>query len=105
MDKYDVIIVGAGTTGLIAANLLGLYNVKTLVVERNPSTSTIPKAILIDDETLRICQTIGLIDEVEKVISTGGGANYFAKNLQKPFATVRPNKGKYGYYPRSKFLQ
>ncbi len=102
---YDVIIVGAGPTGLITANLLGIYNIKTLIVERDSSTSDIPKAIVIDDETLRVCQTVGLVKEVEEIIVTGGGADYFASDLDNPFAKVRPEMGIYGYYPRSKFLQ
>lgn len=69
---YDVVIIGAGPTGLIAASLLGEYNIQTLVVERNTSTSDIPKAILVDDETLRVCQNLGLEKVMERVISPGG---------------------------------
>ncbi|EKD72895.1 MAG: hypothetical protein ACD_45C00546G0002, partial [uncultured bacterium] len=31
---FDVVIVGAGPVGLIAANLLGGYGIKTLLVEK-----------------------------------------------------------------------
>lgn len=102
---YDVIIIGAGPTGLIAANLLGTYDVKTLVLERDPSTSEIPKAIMIDDEGLRVCQTVGLTNEVNKIITVGGGANYYAKDKTKPYMTVKPGRGELGFYPRNKFLQ
>lgn len=102
---YDVIIIGAGPTGLIAANLLGTYDIKTLVLEKEPSTSEIPKAIIIDDEGLRVCQTVGLNDEVNKIITIGGGANYYAKDKDQPYMTVKPSKGELGFYPRNKFLQ
>ncbi|MEE3138140.1 MAG: FAD-dependent monooxygenase, partial [Acidobacteriota bacterium] len=49
----QVLIVGAGPTGLIAANILGLAGIRTIVVERNSSTSDIPKGIYIDDEFFR----------------------------------------------------
>lgn len=103
---YDVVIIGAGPTGLIAASLLGEYNIQTLVVERNTSTSDIPKAILVDDETLRVCQNLGLEKVMERVISPGGGADYFADSDSiKPFAQVKPRIGKFGYYPRNKIDQ
>ncbi len=58
-----VVIVGAGPTGLAAANLLGQAGIDTLVLERNPGLSTFPKAISLDDEGLRICQSLGLGEE------------------------------------------
>jgi 2-polyprenyl-6-methoxyphenol hydroxylase-like FAD-dependent oxidoreductase len=34
-NKYfDAIIIGSGPVGLVAANLLGQYNIHTLVVEK-----------------------------------------------------------------------
>ena len=106
MNNYEVIIVGAGPTGLMAANLLGSYNIKTLVIEKKPSTSQIPKAIVIDDEGMRICQSVGLAEAVEKIITSGGGAQYFTDVNTKPFAIVKPPYvGAYGYSARNKFLQ
>ncbi|WP_185907803.1 FAD-dependent monooxygenase [Psychrobacillus soli] len=105
-NYYDVVIIGAGPTGLIAASLLGEYNIQTLLVERNASTSEIPKAILVDDETLRVCQNMGLEKVMERVISPGGGAEYFAdSNSTTPFAQVKPKIGRFGYYPRNKIDQ
>ena len=43
-DRTDVVIVGAGPAGLVAANLLGLCGVKTVLVERDALTSDQPKA-------------------------------------------------------------
>lgn len=104
MREYEVLIVGAGPTGLTAASLLGNMGINTLIIEKNATTSDIPKAIMIDDEGIRICQTFGLEQEVLKVVVPGGGAEYFG-NSNKPFARVMPKHGKFGYYPRNKFLQ
>lgn len=101
---YDVVIVGAGPSGLIAANLCGLYGMKTLLIEQNPNVSEIPKAILIDDETLRVIDKFGLVDEVKKVITPGGGSDYFSSSL-KPFASVRPSTMPFGFHPRNKIVQ
>jgi 3-(3-hydroxy-phenyl)propionate hydroxylase len=60
----SVVIVGAGPTGLAAANLLGQAGIETLILERNSSLSAFPKAISLDDEGLRICQSLGLGEEI-----------------------------------------
>ncbi|HEY7418568.1 MAG TPA: FAD-dependent monooxygenase, partial [Ktedonobacteraceae bacterium] len=59
-----VVIVGAGPTGLVAANLLGQEGIETLLLECHPGISDIPRAITLDDEGLRICQAIGLYEEM-----------------------------------------
>jgi 2-polyprenyl-6-methoxyphenol hydroxylase-like FAD-dependent oxidoreductase len=43
-EMRDVVIVGAGLAGLSTAVFLALNGVRPLVIERNPSTSILPKA-------------------------------------------------------------
>ncbi|HKF36935.1 MAG TPA: FAD-dependent monooxygenase [Ktedonobacteraceae bacterium] len=73
-----VVIIGAGPTGLTAANLLGQYGIETLLVERNSALSDLPRAITIDDEGLRICQAAGVRDEVLGHVLLDVGAQYFS---------------------------
>ena len=63
-ERTEVIIVGAGPIGLLAANLLGLYGVKTLLIERSASSSDQPKAVIMDDEFLRLIDRLELLDEL-----------------------------------------
>src|SRR5579862_7447456 len=77
-NHVPVVIVGAGPTGLTAANLLGQYGIETLLVERNAALSDIPRAITIDDEGLRICQSLGLHDEILDHVLLDVGAQYFS---------------------------
>ncbi len=66
--SVSVLIVGAGPTGLAAANFLGLADIDTLLIERNPTLSDIPRAIALDDEGLRICQNMGLSTQVSQCL-------------------------------------
>ena len=99
-----VLIIGAGPTGLLSANLLGLYGIQTLVVERNQTTSDHPKAILIDDEGLRVMQTVGLADEILERVIAGYGARYYDSDGQC-FAEVSSPVTQHGYPRRNAFLQ
>lgn len=64
MSKYPaqvpVVIVGAGPTGLTAANLLAAYGVEFVVLDREPGPMNLPRAIVIDDEGARTMQVFGL---------------------------------------------
>ena len=78
-DATQVLIVGAGPTGLIAANILGLAGVRAIVIERNTSTSEIPKGIYIDDEFFRTLDMVGLGDEVSRHCVSAAGVTYFSR--------------------------
>lgn len=60
----DVLIVGAGPVGLTTANFLGMYGVRTLVIDARPNLIDYPRGVGLDDESLRGFQATGLIDRV-----------------------------------------
>jgi 3-(3-hydroxy-phenyl)propionate hydroxylase len=101
---YDVAIVGAGPTGLTLANILGQAGVRTVLIERNPGTVQEPRAVSIDDESLRTMQAIGLIDNVLKDVAQDYGSLYFTAGGRQ-FAAVMPSTREYGFPRRSAFRQ
>lgn len=103
-EHYSVAIVGAGPTGLILANFLGLYGIKTVLLERAPNTVDEPRAVTIDDESLRTVQAIGLIDSVLPDVVQGYGVHYYSWTNQL-FARIEPTVTDYGYQKRNAFRQ
>lgn len=102
--RVPVLIVGAGPVGLTLANLLGRAGVETLLVEANATTSDSPRAILIDDETFRTFQAIGLADKIREKVVYGTGARYYSRS-GRLIAAVRPMVGLFGFPTRSAFDQ
>lgn len=64
MLDYDVVIIGCGPVGGLAANLLGKAGVKTLVVERVADPHPLPRAVHIDHEVMRLFQSAGLVERL-----------------------------------------
>ncbi|MFC9219242.1 bifunctional 3-(3-hydroxy-phenyl)propionate/3-hydroxycinnamic acid hydroxylase [Streptomyces hygroscopicus] len=62
-DGPDVIVMGAGPTGLAAATLLASYDLRVTVVERHRDVYPLPRAVHLDDETYRILHQLGIGEE------------------------------------------
>ena len=79
----EVLIVGGGPTGLLAANLLGQSGIKVLVVERRPGAVEEPRAVSLDDEAMRSLQGAGLLELASRgVVLPGTGTKYFGAKGQ-----------------------
>ena len=103
-SHYPVVIVGAGPTGLTLANLLGVYGVECLVVERNAATVHEPRAVSIDDESLRTMQAAGLVETVMSETVAGYGSYYYSSSCRLR-AKVLPTEQPYGFPRRIAFRQ
>jgi 3-(3-hydroxy-phenyl)propionate hydroxylase len=60
----DVIIIGCGPVGALAANLFGKAGLSVLVLEREATPHPLPRAVHIDHEMMRLFQSAGVIDRV-----------------------------------------
>lgn len=101
----DVLIIGAGPTGLTLANLLGQAGVRTTILDRKAGTVTEPRAVSIDDESLRTMQAAGLDEAVLADVVKGYGVHYFDKPGGRCFGKVEPVGKQYGYPKRNAFRQ
>ena len=64
----DVLVVGLGPVGAAIGNLLGLYGVRALLVDKSTELFMAPRAIALDNEALRVLQLAGLAeDDFDKI--------------------------------------
>ena len=103
-QHFQVVIIGSGPVGLTLANLLGSLGIQTLLVERNLATVQEPRAVSIDDESLRTMQAAGVVDEVMRSMVAGYGSHYYGPD-GSTFAKVEPTGQPYGYPRRNAFRQ
>jgi 3-(3-hydroxy-phenyl)propionate hydroxylase len=101
---YDVAIVGAGPVGLTLANLLGLAGLRVVLIERHEGTVQEPRAVSIDDESLRTMQAAGLVEAVCRDVALDYGSHYFGRR-GGPFVRIEPTTREYGFPRRSAFTQ
>ncbi|GAA4120895.1 bifunctional 3-(3-hydroxy-phenyl)propionate/3-hydroxycinnamic acid hydroxylase [Nocardioides fonticola] len=73
MSEPQVVVVGAGPTGVTAAILLGQRGVRTLVLDRWPDVFPQPRAVHLDDEVYRLLATLGVAEEFAAVSRPGAG--------------------------------
>ena len=62
-EAVDVLLVGLGPVGATLANLLGRQGLRVLAIDRATTIFDKPRAIVLDNEALRILQQAGLRDD------------------------------------------
>jgi putative polyketide hydroxylase len=76
IDEVPVVIAGAGPAGLVAAITLARNGVGSLLVERNPGLSPLPRATSVSTRTMELWRSWGLEGEIRAgqldLNSTGG---------------------------------
>ena len=100
----EVAILGAGPVGLTLANYLSKQGIQVTVVEQLDSLIDYPRAIGIDDESLRTIQSLGLVDQVLPH-TTPNHAMRFLTPKGRCFADIQPLTREFGFSRRNAFIQ
>ena len=103
---FDVVIVGFGPAGAVAACWLGQMGVKALVVEKSKDIWQIPRAIALDHEILRAFQNIGVVERILPHTAPFGASEHYgaAGQLIRRIDVVAPPYPM-GYLPNMVFAQ
>jgi 2-polyprenyl-6-methoxyphenol hydroxylase-like FAD-dependent oxidoreductase len=75
----DVLIVGAGPTGLMLANQLTRRGVRVLIIDRHNGPSLQTRALGVQARTLEIYAKLGIVDQALALGKKGTGANMWAQ--------------------------
>jgi 2-polyprenyl-6-methoxyphenol hydroxylase-like FAD-dependent oxidoreductase len=70
IQETGVIICGGGPTGTVLSVLLGLMNIPNIVLEREKEITTDPRGIALDEDGIRILQSVGIYDRIYSEIGT-----------------------------------
>lgn len=74
----DILIVGAGPTGLMLANQLGRRGIRAMIIDRHSGPAQQTRAMAVQARTLEIYARLGIIDQALALGFQAGGANLWA---------------------------
>src|SRR5215475_554986 len=74
----DVLIVGAGPTGLMLANQLIRRGGQAIIIDRNPGPTRETRALGVQARTLEIYSHLGIVDRALELGKRGTGGNIWA---------------------------
>ncbi|WP_233872682.1 bifunctional 3-(3-hydroxy-phenyl)propionate/3-hydroxycinnamic acid hydroxylase [Paraburkholderia adhaesiva] len=104
VEATDVAIIGAGPVGLMIANILGREGVRVTVVEKLDEIIDYPRAIGLDDEALRVFQSVDLVRELLPHTTPDHWMRFVTKDGDC-FASIEPRTDEFGWSRRNAFLQ
>ncbi len=64
VEEYDVLVAGAGPTGLMLAYELGRRGIRTALIEQRPAPQFLPKMERCNARTMEIFRRLGLAEEI-----------------------------------------
>ena len=104
LQQVPVVVVGGGPNGIALANLLGAYGVKAVVIEREREILEYPRAVGMDDEALRLFQSVGLAEPLLEDMIPNVPLRMFRAD-GRCFADIRASTREYGWWRRNIFMQ
>lgn len=100
--KYDVLIVGCGPSGAILSNLLNAKGYKVAIFDRDKEVFHAPRAMMLDRESCRILNGIGLFNRIMEKDGVPYLCHRFVSKTQKILMSIRmPDNGVDLGYPEA----
>ena len=96
----DVLIVGAGPTGLMLANQLGRRSVRSMIIDRHAGPALQTRALGVQARTLEIYAQLGIAERALELGKRGTGANIWAngrKTARVPLGEIGRGVTPYPY--------
>ena len=91
IDRVPVVVAGAGPAGLVTAATLARNGVGSLLVERSPCLSPLPRATAVSTRTMELLRSWGLEDEVRAgQLALDATDGWAVETLASPFGTAMP---------------
>ncbi len=105
-DHFQVVVVGFGPSGAVAASLLGHHGIKSLVIDKQRAVYDKPRAIAIDHEIMRLLDNLGVADQVLPHVAPFHASEHFGAEGQliRRIDTV-PEPYPLSYVPTMVFTQ
>lgn len=97
---FDVLIVGAGPTGLMLANQLGRRGIRPLIIDRHSGPAQQTRAMAVHARTLEIYSKLGIADRALELGRRGAGANVWANGTWRariPLGDIGADKSPYPF--------
>ncbi len=106
MRRFDVVIVGFGPVGAIAACLFGQAGLRTLVIDSVAEIYDKPRAVALDHEIARVLQGLGLGEALAACAEPFTDSVYFGAQGQViKRLTMLPPPHPQGWTPSMVFMQ
>lgn len=85
-ERTGVIICGGGPTGALLSAMLGRMEIPNVVLEREREITTDPRGIALDEEGIRLIQSIGMYDRIHTSI----GQCWYSPSITLNFQETNP---------------
>ena len=91
IERLPVVVAGAGPAGLVAAATLARAGVGSLLAERNPGLSPLPRATAVSTRTMELLRSWGLEGEVRAgQLALDATDGFATETLASPVGTAMP---------------
>ncbi|KAK4964131.1 hypothetical protein LTR66_004266 [Elasticomyces elasticus] len=87
VETTDVVICGGGPTEAMLSAMLGHHSVSDIVLERETGITTDPRGIALDEDGIRLVQSVGLYDKIYSEIGSCMGWFMFMGGRHQDLST------------------